>query len=373
MRRPWPKSARLNKLARLCFPVTLVLAIRVIGTASLYHLLSPDGVFHTPWSDANPGLIPSTEKWLWLFNAGDAPHFALLAALGYSHPYYVFLPGYPILIRFVSLLVGDYWFGAFLVAQAFALASIVVFQLLAEQYMHRDEALAATLLMATFPYISLFTTLSYSEAVFLFSTLSTWYFYKKGRIGVSSLLAGLASVTRIYGAAILLPVLSDIVKRKRYRELLYLAIPVAAMASWVFYCYLSTGDPLASWTDEQVFTKASDSKTGLVQSILFQLLRGVVGKTLDPAVLASVVLFAYLIARIWKVDRLLWVYAVSMFSLLLLFVTAHISLLRFLSFIFPIWLTVKVRNPVVVAVCIALFAPVMLLLWLYTMTVFFIG
>ncbi len=238
------------------------------------------------------------------------------------------------------------------------------------------EALLATLLMATFPFVAVFTTLAYTETVFLFSTVSTWYFCKKGRIGVSSLLAGLASVTRIYGFAIIIPVFLDIVRRRRYRELLYLAIPVACIGSWLLFCYISTGDAFASWTDERLqFSSFSGGGnayySSLIQTILFQLSRGVPPTYLDPAVLASVLLFAYLVARVWEVDRLLWTYAAILVTALILAVWSHISLIRFLSFIFPIWLTVKVKNPVVVAICIALFVPATLLLWMYTLTVFF--
>ena len=174
------RSIKRSRL--LCYPVAVAIAIRGIGAVWLFYLLSPGEKFHTAWMDANPRLIPEwspilnpsiSSSWLWLFNAWDSPHFQLIAQLGYAHPDYVYLPAYPILIRMVGLLFGNYWFAAFLVAQVFALASLVVFQLLAESYMRPKEALCATLLMATFPYISVFTTLGYSEALFLFSTIST--------------------------------------------------------------------------------------------------------------------------------------------------------------------------------------------------------
>ena len=61
------------------------------------------------------------------------------------------------------------------------------------------------------------------------------------------------------------------------------------------------------------------------------------------------------------------------FSLLTFAVTSHITLLRYMSFIFPIWLSIKVRNMLVAAVCLAFFVPVTFLLWLYAITVFFVG
>jgi hypothetical protein len=255
-----------------------------------------------------------------------------------------------------------------------------MFQLVAELYMRPKEALYSTLLMATFPFISVFTILGYSEAFFLFSSLCTWYFYKKKRMIASSLLAGVASVTRIYGIIILLPILIDMVKTRAIK-LWYLFAPAVMLASWAFYCLATTGDPFVSLTDEGAWsvwvTGAPGIKFGLIPSILLPGLRGVVvccggWNAFDPAVLVSTALFAYLIAKVWRVDRLLWGYAVSIFGLMV-FVAPIISLLRFLSFIFPVWLTVRLKSPWIVALCIALFIPFTFLLWLYALLRNFIG
>jgi uncharacterized membrane protein (UPF0136 family) len=273
----------------------------------------------------------------------------------------------------VGAALGDYWFGAFLVTQIFALASIVMFQLLAEQYMEQREALYATLLMGTFPYVSVFTTLGYSEALFLFSTVAAWYFNKKRSFGASSMLAGLAGITRIYGFLILLPIFLDMVRSKHYRRLLYLLIPCAFIGSWLLFCYLSTGDPFISWTEEIAVYYVVGTNLGLAQTIFVQLIHGIPSSGLDPAVLISFVLFAFLAARVWRVEQPLWAYTVGVFGLLAFAVSSHITLLRYMSFIFPIWLTIKVRETLVAGVCLAFFIPVTLLLWLYAITVFFVG
>lgn len=370
-------SRKWNRVRLFCYPLGVVIAIRVVGTLWIYHdMVTPASGFHFAWLEVNRNLLPAGSRWLFLFNGGDSFMFPIIAMFGYAHGRYPFLPGYPILIRFAGLLVGDYWFGAFLVTQAFALGSFVMFQLLAEQYMHPSEALFATLLMATFPYISVFTTLGYSEAMFLFSTISTWYFYRKDRLLISSVLAGVASVTRIYGVAIALPILLDIVRSRRYRKLLYLLIPLAFIGSWLLYCYLSTGDPLASWTQEHTVYAVVGANFGLGQTVWAQLSGGPGAwgtGGFDPAVLIAFVLFVFLTVRVWEIDRLLWVYPVAVFSLLTFVVASHITLLRYMAFIFPIWLTAKTRNPLAVAICLAFFIPVSLLLWLYAITVFFVG
>ena len=366
--------SRWRRIRPFCIPLIIVMAVRVIGAIWFYRdMVTPGSGFYFAWLDVNRNLIPASSRWLFLFNAGDSFLFPLVAMFGYTHSRYVFLPAYPVLIRFVGSVVGDYWFGAFLVTQVFALASIVMFQLLAEQYMESREALYAAILMGTFPYVSVFTTLGYSEALFLFSTIAAWYFHKKESFGVSMILAGLACLTRIYGFLILLPIFLDMIRSKRYRRLLYLLIPCVFIGSWLLYCYLSTGDPLISWTEERAVYYVIGTNLGLAQTIWVQLTHGIPGSGLDPAVLISFVLFTFLAVRVWRVDQYLWTYTVVTFGLLAFAVTSHITLLRYMSFIFPIWLTIKVRNTLVAAVCVAFFVPVTFLLWLYAITVFFVG
>ena len=366
---------------RFCYPLLLVAVIRILGALWLYHLLSAGGTFHTPWMDANPSLfilgnssIPiASSNWLWLFNAYDSPHFLLIATSGYSHPQYVFFPGYPIMIRVIgTLLLGNYPLGAFVAAQIFALASLVMFQLVAEQYMARREAMYATMLMATFPYVFVFTTLGYSESLFLLATVSAWYFYKKEQLIASSVMAGIASITRIYGVAILVPVVLDLVRSRNYRRLTYVLFPLALLGLWVAYCYVATGNMFVSWTDESYWV--FESKLGLVPTILSQFVMGFKGCcTFDPGLLVSFALFGLFVIMTWKLDQGLGAYSTTVFIALLFVVFDHLSLLRYLSFIFPLWLTVRVKNPIVATLGIALFVPMSILLWYYAITLTFVG
>ena len=354
--------------------------VRISGALWLYHLLSGGGEFHTPWMDANPSLflLGSTStpipagNWLWLFNAWDSPHYLLIATFGYSHPQYVFLPGYPIFIRLLGFLIGSYPVGAFLVTQFFALGSIVVFQLLAEKYMAQEEALLATLLLAAFPYYVVFATLGYSEALFFFASVAAWYLYKTERLAASAVMAAIASITRIYGAAIILPIFADIDLSGRRGRLVCLLSPAAALGLWGAYCYISTGNPLVSWTDEASWV--FDSKLGLAQTIVTQLGFGIHGCcTLDPGILLAVALITLATVIVWKVDHALWMYTTTIVAALLFVVINHLSILRYLTFLFPVWLIVRTRNVAVAAISMALFIPMSLLLWYYAIAYTFIG
>jgi hypothetical protein len=326
--------------------------------------------------DANPSLIPATWSWLWLFNAFDSLHFVLIAIHGYSHPEYAYFPAYPSLIFLVGRLTGNYWFGAFLIAQIFALGSIFVFQMLAEQYMPPNQALYATLLMTAFPFVSVFTTLGYSEPLFLFSTLLAWYLYRKGQILSSAFLAGLASVTRIYGLIIVLPMFLDIVKSKQYRRMLYLIIPLMFVGSWLLFSYLSTGDPFVSLADQRYWQNGGvGDGLKIIQALIQYGLRGVMKCCygLDPTIFWVLALFMILLVSTWGVDSLLWAYAASLSGLLLITTTYDLSLLRYYAFIFPIWLTIRPKNRFVVAISIGILVPMTILVWLFTIAITFVG
>lgn len=346
----------------------VAIGFRVFGAIWLSSVLSVNGKIATFWTQAPSFTGPWTELsgWVALFNAWDSGWYASIAKTGYFHPAYVFFPAYPALIRLVGLLTGNYWFGSFIVTLVFALASVVVFQLLAEQYMSKQEALNATILFATFPYVALFTTLGYSEALFLFSSLLAWFYHKKGKTVGASLYAGFAALTRVYGVLIVLPIILDLCRSRQFKKVSLMMIgPALALGVWALFCYVTSGNAIAFWTDES--TWRLQLPFGLVNSFL----------TPEPTpgfatLLLSVSLFGYLLIRIWSFDRALWAYAALLFVLLVYF-AGTISLPRYLSFIFPIWLVLRIRNPLMVAFCLALFIPVALTLWLYVVNGTFLG
>jgi len=371
-----PFRRPLPKWTRFCLAIILVAVVRIIGALLIYQALSVNGKFHTAWMDANPNLIPSGWSWLWLFNAWDSLQFPRIAMSGYFQPNYVYLPGYPILIQLVARLTGNNWFAAFLITQIFALGSIVAFQLLAEQYMPTNQALYATLLMSFFPFVSVFTTLGYSESVYLFSTVSAWYLYKKGKTLSSALLLGFASVTRIFGLLISVPMLLDLVRRKQYRKVSSLAVPFGLVGGWLLFCYLTTGDPLVSWTDEKYwYTGGVGDGVRVITALLQHGLRGLINccAGLDPTIFWALGLMVVLVAMTWKVDRLLWVYAATASISILISTTYSVSVLRYFAFVFPIWLTVRVKNPSVVTISLCILVPISIIVWLYAIEVTFIG
>jgi len=344
--------------------------IRVAGAIWIYHTLSAQNGIPTSWFKSTP----LSASWPELFHAWDSFWFVSIAQKGYYHPAYAFLPAYPILIRLGELLTGDYWIAAFLVSSLFALASLVIFQVLANEYMEKTEALFATILMATFPYIALFTTLAYSEALFLFSTLASWYLFRKQKMLSSSLFAALSALTKSYGILIIIPMIIDIWRRKNYKSSIYLAAPIFALLSWCAFCFYATGNPFASWTDES-YWRLSGIPFGAAQGLVLPGLSGVSPGyyTFDPILsLLALSLFAYLLVSTWETDKALWAYAAALLAALL-FVAPILSLPRYLAFVFPIWLTPRIRSPVAVVFSVCFFVVVLMIMWLSVLEGFFIA
>jgi hypothetical protein len=158
--------------------------------------------------------------------------------------------------------------------------------------------------------------------------------------------------------------------------MLYLIIPLMFVGSWLLFGYLSTGDPFVSWTDQRYWQNGGvGDGMKIIQALLQDGLRGLMKCCygLDPTIFWALALFMILLAVTWGVDSLLWVYAASLSGLLLITTTYDISLLRFYAFIFPIWLSIRAKNRLVVAVSIGILVPMTIVVWLYTIAITFIG
>jgi len=117
--------------------------------------------------------------WPLLFHGWDSAWYIKIAKTGYSYPAYAFLPAYPFMIRIAYLLIGDWILSSFIVSFLLGVAAVPMFQLLAENYMSKDQAAIVTLVFALFPPVFFFTSIAYTESLFLVATIGTWLFLFK--------------------------------------------------------------------------------------------------------------------------------------------------------------------------------------------------
>jgi Gpi18-like mannosyltransferase len=347
---------------RFIIPVLTVLSLKVLCSIFLYHRLSILGSFFTPWMEAW-GTSGPTHAWLYLFNAQDSGFYVALARVWYAYPMYVFFPAYPVLIIAAGALTGDVWLSAFIISFTLGLATFPLLQSVAEQYMTRPEAAGSTLLAATFPYVFVFTTVSYTESLFLFSTLAAWLLYLKKRLTTSALAATVATLTKTYGVAIVIPIAAGLMAERKVKQLPKLAIPVLSLLGWIYYLYMSTGDPFV-FSTQQSYWKAQGVGFGWFQVYLKPLLDFNVWKPAEfnYLLVALIIFFGYMAFTVFSVDSRLGLYSLSVF-LPLLYMGNFISLPRFFAFIFPVWLVVKPRNLPALLATVAFFITTSLLVW----------
>jgi len=279
-----------------------------------------------------------------------------------------FFPGYPFMIRLLAELVRNYWLAAFMIAFALGLASLPVFQAIAEAYMDRAEALGSTIIMSFFPYIFLFTTVAYSEALFLLAVLSSWYLHLKNKSVPAVFCSVLAALTKTYGVLIILPMFLDSVTKRRWREALLTSVPVLVVV--IIILPYTHKDLLTLLTLELNTATWAVSRETLGNFWFRDYIVPVFTSSRPMSffhffhayALAFIALAGYLAINSVKVDWRLGIYSIAMFAVVLMFGYTN-GLVRYTSFIFPIWLSFKTKNVVALALAAILFYVHSLVLW----------
>ena len=186
----------------------------------------------------------------------DGVWFVRIAADGYgAHPdSQAFFPLYPLLVRAASVLTGDLVVAGVLVSLGcYALAMILLYRLVRDDFDER-AALWSVVFISVFPTALVFQAV-YSESLFLFLALASFVSARNGRFGRAGLLGGLASMTRLTGWCLALPLAWEAYVRWRptgdadpaegarfdrralLRALAYSAIPVLATPPGPFLVY----------------------------------------------------------------------------------------------------------------------------------------
>ena len=177
----------------------------------------------------------------------------------------------------------------------------------------------------------LFTTLVYSEGLFLFFTLSAWHFFKNGKITSATGLAAISALTRIVGVVLILPLLIVSLLKKGAQKIYWVAfslLPIVALLSWLVYCQLTANDFLAfmhatEWSS--LYTLRTLIFEGLPQKG-FSVFQEAFQNTSAPlvwftpyAAVAALVVPPFLIYKTAKTEKPLAIYSLVCYVWLLMF------------------------------------------------------
>jgi Mannosyltransferase (PIG-V) len=170
----------------------------------------------------------------------DSIHYLQIAAHGYATAgQTAFFPAYPILIRGLGWVIrSDAGAGILISAVSFA-AGLTLLHRLTELELGRRAADATALLLAFAP-LSLFFSAVYTESLFLALSVGAIYAARRDRPALAGALAALATVTRVSGILLIVPIALIELRRPGHerRRLAWLALSPAALGG--FLGYLST-------------------------------------------------------------------------------------------------------------------------------------
>jgi hypothetical protein len=375
---------RLN-LHRWWVTLDILRYVRPIKPTTIQSLKVPALIMIIKFVDAVILHYMSGTSWIGLFAVWDTNYYYELAANWYpstANQLWAFFPLYPASIRSLGFLGLDLWTAGFLISILAGFASILIFQRVARSYLDQGEAIIATTFYFLLPPVFVFTTVSYTEALFLLLTLITWYSHIKGKDIISASFASLVVLTRIYGLLIVIPLAYDFFRRHQLNRVWYLGFPFCALLVWLFYAFQRTSNILAPLTAQSYWntTVVIVVRKHLSAFFTYGDLRGyqflLRFQILFILGIVFTALIAWLCIRSWRLDRSLGVYSLTFLLAIglvaVIFIQTFVSLPRFLSMIFPAGLSLRCKKRWLIRLLLGLLVAADLLAWwMFIFTTYF--
>jgi hypothetical protein len=337
-----------------------------IVTATCIYISLNIGIDGTFWADPsraynwlqNQALIQDTTgqvRWPLTFLGWDSAWYLSIMTNGYavSNQSYAFSPGLPFFANALNLFFQAPTVSLVFVALIFGVLWIPLYQLFAEKYVSKAGALLSALLLAFSPYLFIFTTVAYTEGLFLFFVLVSWVLLQRGHSVEASLVATLAPLMRIMGILMIAPLLYSALKTPvhRLRNVFLSFLPLVSLSAWFASFALTTGDVLApvhttEWS--QLYSVRTLIFEGFPQYGAQAVSHGiypnapVLTNWLFPyGIVASFTIPLLMLVLLWKRDKALWLYA-ALGYLGIAAIGAIASAPRFFSVLFPLWIPLAV-------------------------------
>jgi Gpi18-like mannosyltransferase len=301
----------------------------------------------------------------------DTYSYVDIAESGYHNlRLFAYFPVYPSIIRVFYLATHDPVLSASLPAFVFGFAFVPLFQMAAERYMDRQSAIKCAIVVAFFPVVFVFTSLAYADSILLFLSLQFWIEYKALRFGRASFVLAVASLTKPLGAVLGVPLLIEIVAKRQFKSIAYLALPFFSMMAWLYYGYYSTGDWFVFRRAELSYWSQAD----WLRSSLLPFLKGQ-AFNFQSVSFFIIIIVGFLVYLTFQEDWRLGVFSLGTYASIILFAgPPELSYLRYFSFIFPIWfLGRRVRSWSLLLIYCIFMSLSSMMLWYQFATGVFVG
>lgn len=227
------------------------------------------------------GLLVNYEKapLFWGWANFDGEHYLSIAQKGYKSLQQAFFPAYPVLMKIVSSLFGSgftsfNWAGIVISNVLFFLSLVVFWKVIRLDYSERVAKFVIIALLV-FP-TSFYFGAVYTESLFLFTSLLTYYLFRKKKYFWSGLVGILMTLTRIYGVFVLAMILVEIFSRKSslrkiLKEKIYLVgISATGLIFYMYFSWVNYSDPLAFYNLQTIVGEQHQKGIILLPQVFFR-------------------------------------------------------------------------------------------------------
>ena len=196
---------------------------------------------------------PSTFLSIW--NRWDTVHYLNIAKDGYSSSptdnkniLIVFFPLYPLLIKSIYYITGSYLVSAILISNAaYILACLFLYKIISLDYFDKDST-RAVIYFSIFP-TAYFLHAGYTESLYLFLTIASFYYARKENWMLSGIFAMLSILTRITGILLIPALFLEYMYQKNYKinkiskSIFWFLLPIFGLFIYIIINFITYGDP----------------------------------------------------------------------------------------------------------------------------------
>lgn len=200
-------------------------------------------------------LLPHSNKFddnFWVsFSNWDGGHYLGIAESGYSEKFqYAFFPLYPLTVKLVNQITGNYLVAAILISLVSTFFSLHLLYKLVTTDFNRKIAEKVILVFLFFP-TSFFLLTAYSEGLFFLLTIAAFYFLRQNKLFWATAALALVSAARLVGLAAVAAFWIDILTRQGLnRKNWFTLLAPLGFVLYAIFLYQQTGDPFYFITAE---------------------------------------------------------------------------------------------------------------------------
>lgn len=277
----------------------------------------------------------------------DGYHYLGIAKNGYGYNQQGFFPLYPTLIRnLTAVFKNPALTGTIISLLSFLTGLIVLTKLLALDY--SSAVIKWTVIVLLIFPTSFYFSSVYTEGLFFFLTISTFYFARTKHWWLAGIFGVLASYTRFVGIFLLPALFIEWgLQKSSIKNLFFVAIIPLGLLLYMRFLGKTTGDPLAFYNTLQLFGQEKGEKIVLLYQVFWRYFKmlATVDRS-DPLYLTIILEFvtgvAFLVTTIYSFIKHRLSYAVfnSLAYLTPTFTGTFTSLPRYVLICFPSFLLI---------------------------------